>query len=40
MLEELVSRSDADLLATEAIHGLDQIPTGWETGSLSEADLS
>jgi hypothetical protein len=40
MLEELESRSDADLLATEAIHGLDQIPTGWETDSLSEADLS
>jgi hypothetical protein len=40
MLEELVSRSDADLLAAEAISGLDRIPNGWETDSLSEADLS
>jgi hypothetical protein len=40
MLEELVSRSDADLLAAEAISSLDQIPNRWETDSLSEADLS
>ena len=40
MLEELVSRSDADLLAAEAISGLDRIPNTWETDSLTEADLS
>lgn len=40
MLEELVTRSDADLLAAEAISGLDQIPNTWETDSLTEADLS
>ncbi len=40
MLEELVSRSDADLLAAEAISGLDRIPNSLETDSLSEADLS
>ena len=36
MLEELVSRSDADLLAAEAISGLDRIPNSLETDSLSE----
>lgn len=40
MLEELLSQSDADLLATEAINGLDRIPDGWETNSLGEADLN
>ena len=40
MLEELVSRSDADLLAAEAISGLDRIPNTWETDSLTEADPS
>jgi hypothetical protein len=40
VLEELVSRSDADLLAAEAISSLDQIPNSWETDSLSEADPS
>lgn len=40
MLEELVTRSDADLLAAEAINGLDRIPNTWETDSLSEAELS
>ena len=40
MLEELVTRSDADLLAAEAISGLDRIPNSLETDSLSEADLS
>jgi hypothetical protein len=40
MLEELVTRSDADLLAAEAISGLDQIPNSWETDSLTEAELS
>jgi hypothetical protein len=40
MLEELVTRSDADLLAAEAISGLDRIPNSWETDSLTEAELS
>ena len=40
MLEELVSRSDADLLAAEAISGLDRIPNSLETDSLTEAELS
>jgi hypothetical protein len=40
MLEELVTQSDADLLAAEAISGLDQIPNSWETDSLTEAELS
>jgi len=40
MLEELVTRSDADLLAAEAISGLDRIPNSWETDSLPEAELS
>lgn len=38
MLEELISQSDADLLAAEAISGLDRIPTSWETDSLTESD--
>ena len=40
MLEELVTRSDADLLAAEAISGLDRIPNTWETDSLTESELS
>ena len=40
MLEELVTQSDADLLAAEAISGLDRIPNSWETDSLTEAELS
>ncbi len=40
MLAQLHSQSDADLLATEAITGLDRIPDGWETDSLGEADLN
>ena len=40
MLSELRSRSDADLLAAEAIEGLDQIPDSWETDSLGEADVN
>jgi hypothetical protein len=39
MLEELRSKSDADHLAAEAIHALDQIPDSWETGLLGESDL-
>jgi len=40
MLDELESKTDADLLATEAISGLDRIPDSWETDSLVEADLN
>jgi hypothetical protein len=40
MLAELESRSDADLLAGEAIDGIDRIPDGWETDSLGESDLA
>ncbi len=40
MLDELESRTDADLLATEAIRGLDRIPDSRETDSLVEADLN
>ena len=39
MLAELEIRSDADLLAAEAINGLDRIPDRWETNTLGEADL-
>ena len=39
MLAELTARSDVDLLANEAIEGLDRIPDSWETDSLGEADL-
>ena len=39
-LEELQSHSDADQLAAEAIHGLDQIPDSGETDSFGEADLN
>ena len=40
MLDQLESQTDADLLATEAISGLDRIPDSWETDSLVEADLN
>ena len=40
MLAELVERSDADVLASEAIESLDRIPDTWETDSLGEADLA
>lgn len=40
MLSELAEQTDIDLLATEAIEGLDRIPESWESDSLSEADLS
>lgn len=40
MLDELESQTDADLLATEAISGLDRIPDSRETDSLVEADLN
>ena len=40
MLAELESQTDVDLLANEAIEGLDQIPEQWETDSLGEADLA
>jgi len=39
MLEQLQDQTDVDLLATEAIEGLDRIPDSWETDSLGEADL-
>lgn len=39
MLTELVEQSDADLLAAEAIAGLDRIPDSWETDSLGEAEF-
>jgi hypothetical protein len=39
MLEELENRSDADVLAAEAINGLDRIPDRGETNTLSQADL-
>jgi hypothetical protein len=39
MLDQLESRSDVDVLAAEAINGLDRIPDRWETNTLSEADL-
>ncbi len=39
MLAELHSETNADLLAAEAISGLDHIPAGWETNSLGETDL-
>ena len=38
MLAELQSHSDADHLAAEAIHGLDQLSTSWETDSLGEVE--
>jgi hypothetical protein len=38
-LAELEAQSEPDLLAAEAIEGLDRIPEGWETDSLSESDL-
>jgi len=40
MLGQLQGQSDADLLAAEAINGLDRIPNRWETDSLSEADTN
>jgi hypothetical protein len=39
MLDQLENRSDVDVLAVEAINGLDRIADGWETNTLSEADL-
>ncbi len=38
MLAELLCLSDADLLAAEAISGLDRIPDRWETDSLGEVE--
>jgi hypothetical protein len=40
VLAELESQTDVDLLAAEAINGLDRIPEGWATDLLSEADLT
>ena len=40
MLEELRSHSNANVLAAEAINGLDRIPSNWETDSLAESDLN
>jgi hypothetical protein len=39
MLAQLETRSDADLLAAEAINGLDRIPDRWATNTLGEDDL-
>jgi len=38
-LAELASQTEPDLLAAEAIEGLDRIPESWETDSLGEAEL-
>ncbi len=38
-LAELESQTEPDLLAAEAIDGLDRILETWETDSLSEAEL-
>ena len=40
MLSELTAQTDVDLLASEAIAGMDRIPDGWETDSVSEANLA
>ena len=39
ILEQLEAQTDVDLLANEAIEGLDRIPESWESDSLEEADL-
>ncbi|MFK7894398.1 MAG: hypothetical protein AB8G23_01105 [Myxococcota bacterium] len=39
-LAELEAQSEPDLLAAEAIAGLDRIPEHWETDSLGESDLA
>jgi hypothetical protein len=39
MLVQLQDQTDIDVLASEAIEGLDRIPESWETDSLSEASL-
>lgn len=36
MLAELEAQTDVDLLASEAIHGLDRIPESWEADLLDE----
>lgn len=38
MLAELQNQTDTDLLAAQAIDGLDRIPDGWDTDSVVEAD--
>lgn len=38
-LAELDAQTEPDLLAAEAIAGLDRIPERWETDSLGESDL-
>ncbi|HIF95105.1 MAG: hypothetical protein ABGX04_17355 [Myxococcales bacterium] len=38
MLAELQSHSDADHLAAEAIHRLDQVSAAWEIDSLGESE--
>ncbi len=40
VLAELASQTDVDLLAAEAINGLDRIPEDGETDLFSEADLN
>jgi hypothetical protein len=39
MLAQLQEQTDIDVLASEAIEGLDRIPESWETDSLGEASL-
>ncbi len=40
MLTQLEEQTDIDLLASEAIEGLNRIPNSWETDSLDEASPS
>lgn len=40
MLAQLAAQTDADVLASEAIHRLERIPESWETDSLEESSLS
>jgi hypothetical protein len=40
MIEELEARSDADLLASEAIESLDAPPGQWGSDVFGEADLT
>lgn len=40
VLAQLEEQTDIDLLATEAIAGLDRIQESWETNTLDESALS
>jgi len=39
MLDQLQEQTDIDVLASEAIEGLDRIPESWESNSLDESSL-